>query len=96
MDNAEGGSIRSTHLTSNYGFVPFRFCSYPVTTGTSVVGLMFKDGVIIAADKLISYGSLARFHDVDRVYRINDKTVLGIGGDFADFQYIKRHIDQKV
>ncbi|XP_035901573.1 proteasome subunit beta type-4 isoform X1 [Anopheles stephensi] len=69
---------------------------YPVTTGTSVVGLMFKDGVIIAADKLISYGSLARFHDVDRVYRINDKTVLGVGGDFADFQYIKRHIDQKV
>ncbi|XP_035792572.1 proteasome subunit beta type-4-like [Anopheles albimanus] len=68
----------------------------PVTTGSSVVGLMFQDGVVIAADKLISYGSLARFHDVDRVYRINDKTILGIGGDFADFQYIKRHIDQKV
>ncbi|XP_058065315.1 proteasome subunit beta type-4 [Anopheles bellator] len=68
----------------------------PVTTGSSVVGLMFKDGVVIAADKLISYGSLARYHDVDRVYRINDKTILGIGGDFADFQYIKRYIDQKV
>lgn len=68
----------------------------PVTTGTSVIGLKFANGVVIAADKLVSYGSLARFHDVDRVYKINDKTIVGIGGDFADFQFIKRHIDQKV
>lgn len=68
----------------------------PVTTGTSVVGLKFANGVIITADKLVSYGSLARFHDVDRVYKVNDKTIVGVGGDFADFQFIKRYIDQKV
>ena len=51
---------------------------------------------MLAADKLVSYGSLARFHDVDRVFKINDKTVLAFGGDYADFQYIKRMIDQKV
>ncbi|XP_058829051.1 proteasome subunit beta type-4 [Topomyia yanbarensis] len=68
----------------------------PINTGTSVVGLKFANGVIISADKLLSYGSLARYHDVDRVYKINDKTIIGIGGDFADFQFIKRYIDQKV
>lgn len=70
--------------------------SGPITTGTSVVGLKFTDGVIIAADTLVSYGSLSRFRDIDRVFKVNDHTVIGIGGDYADFQFIKRYIDQKV
>lgn len=70
--------------------------SQPITTGTSVIGLKFNDGVMIAADNLISYGSLARFQDVQRVHKVNDKTIMGAGGDYADFQWIKRHIDQKI
>lgn len=70
--------------------------SQPITTGTSVVGIKFDSGVIIAADNLVSYGSLARFQDVQRVFKINEKTAIGTGGDFADFQSIKRIIDQKM
>ncbi|GAB0094281.1 Proteasome subunit beta [Sergentomyia squamirostris] len=70
--------------------------SQPITTGTSVVGLKFKDGVIISADTLISYGSLARYTSIQRVFKVNDYTIIGAGGDFADFQYLKQHIDQKI
>lgn len=51
---------------------------------------------MIAADNLVSYGSLARYQDVQRVFKINDKTIIGAGGDFADFQSLKRSIDQKM
>jgi len=67
-----------------------------ITTGTSVIGVKYEGGVIIAADNLVSYGNMARFQNVERVVKINDKTMIGIGGDYADFQFIKRHIDQLV
>lgn len=37
-----------------------------------------------------SYGSLARFTDVKRLHKFNNKTVLGFGGDVSDMQYIDR------
>ncbi|XP_004519726.1 proteasome subunit beta type-4 [Ceratitis capitata] len=70
--------------------------SSPITTGTSVIGVKFDGGVMIAADNLVSYGSLARYQDVQRVFKINEKTIIGAGGDFADFQSLKRSIDQKM
>lgn len=74
----------------------FLFYSTPITTGTSVVGIKYDTGVIISADTLVSYGSLARYRDVPRVFKINENTILGAGGDYADLQYIMRHIDQKM
>lgn len=61
-----------------------------------MLGIKFNNGVILAADNLVSYGSLAKYQDVERVFAINNDTILGAGGDFADFQSIKRSIDQKV
>jgi 20S proteasome subunit beta 7 len=69
--------------------------SGPITTGTSVIGMAYKDGVIVAADNLVSYGSLARYRNCDRVIKVNDKIVLGCGGDYADFQFIRAEIEQK-
>ncbi|CAG0893702.1 unnamed protein product [Cyprideis torosa] len=68
----------------------------PITTAASVVGIQFKDGIVIAADVLASYGSLARFRACPRLMKINDCTVLGAGGDYADFQYLKDIIDSKI
>lgn len=67
----------------------------PICTGTSVLGLAFEGGVIIAADQLASYGSLARFRTTQRVIKVNDTTVAGCGGDYADFQALSSHIEQK-
>ncbi|XP_054153460.1 proteasome subunit beta type-4-like [Oppia nitens] len=68
----------------------------PVTTGTSVLGIAFDGGVIIAADILASYGSLARFRNTKRVFKVNDKCLVGCSGDIADYQFLIRAIDQKM
>lgn len=65
------------------------------TTGTSVLGLAFDGGVIIASDTLVSYGSMARFKNCERVKVVNDHTVVAATGDYADYQYLTRIIQQK-
>uniref|UniRef100_A0A8C0I993 Proteasome subunit beta n=1 Tax=Bubo bubo TaxID=30461 RepID=A0A8C0I993_BUBBB len=67
-----------------------------MVTGTSVLGVKFSGGVIIAADMMGSYGSLARFRSISRLLKVNDTTMLGASGDYADFQYLKQIIDQMV
>ncbi|KAL1924259.1 uncharacterized protein VTP21DRAFT_7294 [Calcarisporiella thermophila] len=66
----------------------------PIVTGTSVLGIKYKDGIMMAADCLASYGSLARFRDVERLYPVGEYTVLGAAGDISDYQYVKHLMDQ--
>ncbi|CAF1128333.1 unnamed protein product [Adineta steineri] len=68
----------------------------PVVTGSSVAAFTFKDGVILAADILGSYGSLAKYRNHPRIHQVNDKTVLAVSGDLSDADYIKEAIDTKV
>ncbi|TFK51413.1 proteasome endopeptidase complex beta subunit [Heliocybe sulcata] len=68
----------------------------PIVTGTSVLAMKFKDGIMMAADNLASYGSLARFKDVQRLQPVGDYTVIGAGGDMSDFQYIQSLLDDLV
>ena len=63
--------------------------------GSSVFGVKYKDGVVLAADTLGSYGSLARFPNIQRVIRINEDTVVACSGDFADFQFLQEILEQK-
>ena len=65
----------------------------PIVTGTSVLGLKFQDGVMLAADNLASYGSMARFQDIERLIKVGKYTVVGVGGDISDFQYLQRLLD---
>lgn len=65
----------------------------PTVTGTSVVGMKFKNGIVIAADNLASYGSLRRFIDQERVFQVGSETVVGIGGDVSDLQTITEILD---
>lgn len=69
----------------------------PTTTGSSVIGIRFDKGVMIAADTLGSYGSLARYiGDCPRIIKVNDRILFGAGGDYADFQYMESMIEAKV
>ena len=43
-----------------------------------------------------SYGSLARFKDVQRLHAVGNHTVLGASGDMSDFQYIRSLLDDLV
>jgi len=66
----------------------------PVVTGTSVVAIKFSSGVVIAADNLASYGSLARFTDVKRLRTFLSTSVVGFGGDVSDMQFLDRHLNE--
>jgi len=57
--------------------------------------MKYDGGVVIAADTLGSYGSLARFTEIERVIKVNETTCVGAGGDFADFQFLSDIIKQK-
>ena len=67
----------------------------PITTGTSVFSLKYKDGVIIATDTMGSYGSLAGFPDLKRVLAANKTTIVGYTGNIADFQFLQEQIERK-
>uniref|UniRef100_UPI00398E89DE proteasome subunit beta type-4 n=1 Tax=Pristiophorus japonicus TaxID=55135 RepID=UPI00398E89DE len=73
---------------------PARHTLSPMVTGTSVLGLKFDGGVILAADMLGSYGSMARFRNIPRLMKVNESTILGASGDYADYQYLKQAIEQ--
>ncbi|KAI5861711.1 proteasome endopeptidase complex, beta subunit [Durotheca rogersii] len=73
---------------------PNQHTQSPIVTGTSVVAMKFKDGVVMAADNLASYGSLARFTDVKRIRTFADTSIVGFGGDVSDMQYLDRHLTE--
>lgn len=40
-----------------------------------------------------SYGSLARFRDIKRLYPVGESTIVGASGDLSDYQYIQHLLD---
>lgn len=86
------GAYNSSYLPQSHGGTqgPIAHTQSPIVTGTSVLAVKYKDGVVIAADNLASYGSLARFTDVKRLKQFNRKAVVGFGGDVSDMQYLDR------
>ncbi|QRG40681.1 hypothetical protein FDK38_005169 [Candidozyma auris] len=74
--------------------IPTKHTQQPIITGTSVLGLKFKNGVAIAADNMGSYGSLLRFSNIERLIRVGDETIVGISGDISDLQHIERLLHQ--
>lgn len=72
---------------------PHQHTKQPIVTGTSVIGIKYRDGVMLAADTLASYGSMAMFTDVERLYKVSGSTVIGAGGEFSDFQKVQSILD---
>lgn len=73
--------------------MPITRSAEPSVTGTSVLGLKFKGGVVLAADTCGSYGSLARFRTVSRLKEVNASCALGASGDLADFHALSHLVD---
>merc|ERR1712046_448001 len=72
------------------------FTQSPIVTGTSVLGMKYDGGVLMVADMLGSYGSMARFKCVERLKKFGDSTVVGAGGDLSDFQHIEELLDELI
>ncbi|XP_020275067.1 proteasome subunit beta type-4 [Asparagus officinalis] len=68
----------------------------PFVTGTSVLGMKYKDGVILAADMGGSYGSTLRYKNLERIKPIGKHSLLGASGEVSDFQEILRYLDELI
>ncbi|KAJ2788592.1 Proteasome subunit beta type-7, partial [Coemansia helicoidea] len=84
-------TLRRPQEAAGYG--PTTHTTQPIVTGTSVVAFKYKDGIMMAADCLASYGSLARFRNEKRLMKVNETTLLGVSGDMGDFQHVKHKLE---
>lgn len=93
------GPHPSNNYTGSYNphsLGPRQVTQQPMTTGTSVLAVKYDGGVMIGADTLGSYGNTARYRDIRRIFKVNDRVVVGAGGDVADMQYIEELLEDLV
>lgn len=81
------------HASSNSN--PITHTQQPIVTGTTVIGIKFKNGVIVGSDCVGSYGTLARYKDIRRIKSVGKCTLVTASGDFSDFQLLSDLLDQK-
>jgi len=87
------GAYNHQIAAANNSQFPKMNTQQPIVTGTSVIAVKYQDGIVLAADNLGSYGSLARFSDIERLLPVGDSTIVGISGDISDLQQIERILD---
>ena len=67
-----------------------------VQTGTTTVGMVCKDGVILASDRRATMGYLIASKDIDKIYPINDRIAMTIAGSVGDAQTLVRWMTAEV
>jgi len=61
-------------------------------TGTTVLGIVCKDGVVMASDRQVTAGNLVMLKNLSKVNKINDYLVISWTGGFADAQRLTKLI----
>jgi 20S proteasome subunit beta 7 len=57
----------------------------PVNIGSSVMGLKYNGGVMLAADTAISYGSMNKTKHGSRIAQLSDEAAFTCSGEMSDF-----------
>src|SRR2546428_1857140 len=70
--------------------------SREVESGTTTLGLVCKDGVVIAADRRATAGTLIAHKRTKKVYRLDDNIGLTTAGLVGDLQGLARYIPPEV
>jgi len=68
----------------------------PSVTGSIILGLRYKDGVILACDTMGSYGGLRKYKDINRIITVNEHCMVAASGDVADFIELERMIKEQI
>ena len=67
-----------------------------VQTGTTTVGLVCKDGVVLASDRRATMGYLIASKDIDKIYAIDDRIAMTIAGSVGDAQTLVRWMTAEI
>ena len=71
---------------------PLQHALGAVNVGTSVMGIKYQGGVMLAADTAISYGGMRAVKDARRIEKLNDEIVFASSGEMADFQELAKQM----
>jgi len=75
---------------------PKKHTTQPIVTGSSVLGIIYKGGVMLAADTMLSYGRMAKAQNICRLQGISHtNTILGGSGEYSDYQQILKILEEK-
>jgi len=61
-------------------------------TGTTTVGIIAKDSIVLAADMKGTMGNLASNTDLTKIYKINNHIAMTIAGGVGDALVLVRHL----
>lgn|SRR3989338_162046 len=61
-----------------------------LNTGTTTVGLVCSDGIVMATDKRATMGYFIASKDVQKVFQLDDKIAMTVAGSVADAQALVR------
>ena len=61
--------------------------------GATTIGLVFDDGVILAAEKRVTYGSMIMSKTGKKVFKISNSVGVGCAGLVSDMQILAREIE---
>ncbi len=67
----------------------------PVNIGTSVFGIKYKDGVLLAADTAVAYGSMKKSKKATRMAELSSESAIACSGEMADFQELQKTLREK-
>jgi proteasome beta subunit len=65
-------------------------------TGTTTIGLMCKDGIVLAADKRATAGYFVASKKVDKILKISDNIAVTIAGTVSDIQLLTKIIKAEI
>ncbi len=65
-------------------------------TGTTTVGIVCKDGVILAADKRATSGYLIAQKDTDKILSVTDNIAVTMAGTASDGQMLVRYLKSEM
>ena len=65
-------------------------------TGTTTIGIVNKDGVVLATEHRATMGNLIAHKDVRKVFKIDDNLGLTVAGLVGDAQVLARYIKAEV
>lgn len=76
--------------------LPITSVQNPITTTSSIIGIKYDKGILLASDRSISYGSCFKFSNVSHFHQLSPKIIIGCSGEYADFQELADALDSVV
>ena len=77
------------------GDEPIAHTQVPVNIGTSVMGIRYKGGIMLAADTAVAYGSMRKTKNATRMAALSVDTAIASSGEMSDFQELLKMFKEK-